>query len=300
MPSTTATKTTARQLNVGDMVSKTKSGEFAKIASLSPGANSVWITFEKGNRIRPGFDTAMWVLAETTETPAPAAEAPKATPATPTAVEPVGGATFAAYLEARTSGAANAPHLGLPFITEKGILRVKPSDWLEYLAAKGIEAPKRTALQALRDEGLVQRVYPLPAVDGQEALAGKSFGLYTGKATPAMASLPRRQAALSTAAKDKAIAQVASELESNPALAAVAAAGPSDDGLAKVEARTLAVGDVIGTTRTDSKKAIANGEGTAIVIITTSPDGRVQARDDDGKVIRSLAPDTKVWRSRNA
>ena len=34
---------------------------------------------------------------------------------------------FADYLKANVSGDADAPHRGLPFITEKGVLRVKPS-----------------------------------------------------------------------------------------------------------------------------------------------------------------------------
>ncbi len=186
---------------------------------------------------------------------------------------------LATYLKERTSAAADAPHQGLPFITEAGVLRVKPSDWLAWLEGQGIAAPKRAALQALKDAGLVQRVYPLPKhPDHPEA---KSFGLYTGKATPAMSTLPRRQGAA-------------------PKVAAAKAAKPEagSGGVARVEASTLQVGDVIGTTRTDSRKTIESGTGTTIVRITQGGGARVQARDEHGKVIRSFAPDTKVWRGR--
>lgn len=95
-----------------------------------------------------------------------------------------------AYLKERVSGAADAPHLGLPFITEAGVLRIKPSDWCDWLTAQDIAAPKRDALQALKDAGLVQKVYALPKhPDHPDA---KSFGLYTGSAPTGTKSLPRR------------------------------------------------------------------------------------------------------------
>ena len=97
-----------------------------------------------------------------------------------------------AYLRERVSGGADAPHQGLPFITEAGVLRVKPSDWLDWLQVNGIDAPKRQALQALKDAGLVQKVYALPAAGEQPDLAGKSFGLYTGPAPAGTSKLPRR------------------------------------------------------------------------------------------------------------
>jgi hypothetical protein len=95
------------------------------------------------------------------------------------------------YLKERTSGDANAPHRGLPFITEAGLLRVRPADWCDWLTAQGIDAPKRDALQALKDTGLVQKVYALPTADNAPELKGKSFGLYTGPAPAGTSRLPR-------------------------------------------------------------------------------------------------------------
>lgn len=96
------------------------------------------------------------------------------------------------YLKERVSGAADAPHQGLPFITEAGVLRVKPSDWIDWLETQDIAAPKREALQALKDAGLVQKVYALPRhPDHPDA---KSFGLYTGPAPAGTSKLPRRVA----------------------------------------------------------------------------------------------------------
>lgn len=60
------------------------------------------------------------------------------------------------------------------------MLRVKPSDWTSWLQDLGIAAPKRDALQVLRDAGLVQKVYALPK--HPEHPDAKSFGLYTGPA----------------------------------------------------------------------------------------------------------------------
>lgn len=57
------------------------------------------------------------------------------------------------------------------------MLRVKPSDWTSWLQDLGIAAPKRDALQVLRDAGLVQKVYALPKHPGHPD--AKSFGLYT-------------------------------------------------------------------------------------------------------------------------
>lgn len=95
-----------------------------------------------------------------------------------------------AYLRERVSGAADAPHQGLPFITEAGVLRVKPSDWLDWLDAQGIDANKKDALQVLKDAGLVQKVYALPKhPDHPDA---KSFGLYTGPVPAGTSRLPRR------------------------------------------------------------------------------------------------------------
>jgi hypothetical protein len=99
---------------------------------------------------------------------------------------------LAAYLKERTSSAPDAPHQGLPFITEAGVLRVKPSDWTGWLHSQGIDAPKRDAIQALKDAGLIQRVYPLPKVESYPELDGKSFGLYTGPPPSGTARLPRR------------------------------------------------------------------------------------------------------------
>jgi hypothetical protein len=97
---------------------------------------------------------------------------------------------LATYLKEHTSGAADAPHQGLPFITETGVLRVKPSDWIDWLHGQGVDAPRRAALQALKGAGLVQKVYALPKHDGYPE--GKSFGLYTGPAPAGTSKLPRR------------------------------------------------------------------------------------------------------------
>lgn len=99
---------------------------------------------------------------------------------------------LAAYLKARTSGAADAPHQGLPFIDAKDNVRVKPSDWIAWLETQDIAAPKRDALAALKDAGLVQKVYALPTVETHPELTGKSFGLYTGSAPAGTSKLPRR------------------------------------------------------------------------------------------------------------
>ena len=63
------------------------------------------------------------------------------------------------YLKERVSADADAPHRGLPFISDSGILRVRPSDWTAWLADQGVDVSKREALQTLKDAGLVQRVY---------------------------------------------------------------------------------------------------------------------------------------------
>lgn len=90
-----------------------------------------------------------------------------------------------AYLKARVSAEQDAPHQGLPFISDTGVLRVRPADWCDWLAEQGAEASKREALQTLKNAGLVQRVYQLP---GEK----KSFGLYTGPAPTGTGKLPRR------------------------------------------------------------------------------------------------------------
>jgi hypothetical protein len=79
----------------------------------------------------------------------------------------------------------------------------------------------------------------------------------------------------------------------------------------RVPASELKVGDVIGTTRSDTRAAVeagaserdatgrSRGNGVAVIAkITDGPGGRVQARDEDGRMIRSTAPETKVWRAR--
>lgn len=81
----------------------------------------------------------------------------------------------------------------------------------------------------------------------------------------------------------------------------------------RVPASEVAVGDRVGGTRSDSRKAIAEGAasdesaergndrtptGTAVVGSITSPNGRVQLRSADGKMIRSCEPATMVWRGR--
>src|SRR4051812_7471601 len=55
---------------------------------------------------------------------------------------------------------------------------------MEYLVEQGMPAPKKDALQVLKDTGLVQKVYALPGTDG------KSAGFYTGKSP--VSNLPER------------------------------------------------------------------------------------------------------------
>jgi hypothetical protein len=62
---------------------------------------------------------------------------------------------------------------------------VSPADWQQWLAGKGVQAPKSDALKALKDAKLIQRVYKLP---GEQ----RSMGLYTGPAPRGTASLPKR------------------------------------------------------------------------------------------------------------
>jgi hypothetical protein len=73
-----------------------------------------------------------------------------------------------------------------------------------------------------------------------------------------------------------------------------------EDGVTRVPASELKVGDVIGTTRSDTRQTIESGQGTKIAKLTSSPEGRFQARDARGKIIRSLAPATMVWRGQDA
>jgi hypothetical protein len=210
-----------------------------------------------------------------------------------------------AYLTERVSGDADAPHRGLPFITEKGIVRVKPSDWTDWFAsAEGHEGEpsKKDMLGVLKDTGLIQRVYPLPTVDGHPELEGKSFGLYTGPAPKGTEKLARRESARPAA--KPAAEKPAANGEGKDAPAADAPTVPgfsSGFDVSRVPASELRVGDVIGTTSSDSRKAIeAHGDDVHVIVSITSNEfgSRVQARGSDGKIIRSLAGETKTWRGR--
>jgi hypothetical protein len=103
---------------------------------------------------------------------------------------------LSAYLKERVSGDHDAPHQGLPFISDQGVLRVRPTDWCDWLTAQGVEMSKREALQVLKDAGLTQKVYVLPAHDDYET---RSYGLYTGKAPSGTSKLPRRASKAATA-----------------------------------------------------------------------------------------------------
>jgi hypothetical protein len=89
------------------------------------------------------------------------------------------------YLAERTSADTDAPTRYLPTVTA-GVLRVHPSDWTEWLIEQGAPAPKKKALQVLKDAGLVQKVYALPGTDG------KSAGFYTGTVPAGTPTLPER------------------------------------------------------------------------------------------------------------
>ena len=185
---------------------------------------------------------------------------------------------LATYHQGAHLGRRRCPAPGPP-VHHRGRRAARQAQRLDRMAGQpGHRRPQARRAPGARDAGLVQRVYPLPK--HPEHPEAKSFGLYTGKATPAMSTLPRRQGA---APKAKAEAAVA--------------AAQSNGGVARVEASALQVGDVIGTTRTDSRKTVETG-GLVIGRITEGPGGRIQARQANGKMIRSFAPDTKVWRRR--
>ena len=162
------------------------------------------------------------------------------------------------------------------------MLRVKPSGWIAWLEGQGIAAPKRAALQALKDAGLVQRVYPLPKHPGHPE--AKSFGLYTGKATPATGASSRGGRARRPSRPRPR--------PEPPSWSPGSAAWPA------MEASTLQVGDACDRHHTTHRTATGTGESGGLVIgqITAGPGGRIQAREANGKMIRSFAPDTKAWR----
>jgi hypothetical protein len=79
----------------------------------------------------------------------------------------------------------------------------------------------------------------------------------------------------------------------------------------RVKASELEAGDLIGTTGSNSRATVeagatdrgatgrSRGDGASVIAkITAGPGGRIQARDAAGKIIRSMAPETVVWRSR--
>ena len=79
----------------------------------------------------------------------------------------------------------------------------------------------------------------------------------------------------------------------------------------RVKASDLKAGDLIGTTGSNSRATVeagasdrgatgrSRGNGASVIAaITAGPGGRIQARDAAGKMIRSMAPETVVWRSR--
>jgi hypothetical protein len=214
----------------------------------------------------------------TTDAPAPTAPAFKLT-TTPAKV-------LAEYLKAHASADADAPHRGLPFIDGKENVRVKPDHFAEWFLGAELHEGTPTTREVravLKDAGLVQKVYALPTVEGQDDLKGKSFGLYTGPAPQGTKTLPHRV----VERKAPALRAAADTMQTPE---------PSDDGVEQVEAKTLQVGDVIAT----SRKAILDGKGETIAAITADKDSgkRVQARRADGKMIRSFEPTTKTWRGR--
>lgn len=123
----------------------------------------------------------------------------KTTPTETTTTEPTPAPTFewtetpskllTEYLKDQVSKDPDAPHRGLPYITQDDVLRVRPTSWVEWLTARGINPPKRAALAVLKDAGLVQKSTTLPAVEGQPK--GKALGLYTGPAPRGTSRLPR-------------------------------------------------------------------------------------------------------------
>src|SRR5262245_5734938 len=65
-----------------------------------------------------------------------------------------------AYLRTYTSGAADAPHQGLPFIDGKDNVRVKPDHFEEWFMADDVhhqgQPTTREVRQVLKDAGLTQ------------------------------------------------------------------------------------------------------------------------------------------------
>jgi hypothetical protein len=204
----------------------------------------------------------------------------KSTPATEAAftLTEKPGKVLASYLTVYADSAADAPHRGLPFIDAKDNVRVKPDHFEGWFTSVGntefaTGTPgKRDVRAILKDAGLVQKVYALPTHEAHPELQGKSFGLYTGPAPAGTAKLPRRLVERKAPAAPKA-----------------AKATPASDGSEQVAASTLVVGDTIAT----SRKGLATGD--TVAAITEGPGGRIQARNADGKMIRSFAPETTTW-----
>lgn len=220
-------------------------------------------------------------MSDSTATPQP--ESIPTPEVTETPEVKVSSSSLVDYLKDRVSSDLDAPHQGLPYITEDNVLRVRPTDWMDWLGSKDLTVPKRQALGVLKDAGLVQKSTTLPAVEGHPK--GKAQGLYTGPAPRGTASLPRYSPPARTAKAKVTTTETTTE-------------DTTGQDISQVEAVGLQVGDIIGTTRTNSRKTIAEGSGKTVASITVSNDGRVQARDDQGKMIRSCEPTTKVWRGR--
>jgi hypothetical protein len=218
-----------------------------------------------------------------------------------------------AYLAEYVSAEADAPHRGLPFIDAKDNVRVKPDHFEQWFLASGLfdgVPSKRARVRALlKDAGLVQKVYPLSAHPLHPELRGKSFGLYTGPVPAGAKKLPHRIVERKAPVAKSEKARVA-EISGAMAEDAVTdpTRGPAAPAIERAAASSVRVGDVVGTTRSDTRAAVTaaegvtgattreRGNGTAVVAaITEGPGGRVQLRDAESKMIRSCDPDTQVW-----
>lgn len=202
---------------------------------------------------------------------------PEQTPTQPTAdafaltVKPT--AALVEYLTANISADADAPHRGLPFIDVKDNVRVKPDHFERwFLAAELVDGElftgtpgKRDVRTILKDAGLKQKVYALPAHDAHPELTGKSFGLYTGPVPAAAKTLPHRLVERKAPA-----AKAPAETVAAPA----ASAGPR-----KVPAGDIKVGDMVASKKKGPfRKVTEVSTGATAVRLSLEGAGNIRPR----------------------
>lgn len=77
------------------------------------------------------------------------------------------------YLKENTSDAPDAPNKGLPFVTDSGIIRIKPDHWRDWLTENGLAPTKLEAGRPIRELGFSMKPFPIPGT-------GHGAGFYTG------------------------------------------------------------------------------------------------------------------------